>query len=357
MDSYSHPSSQWRSTMEDGELSFHTVAPALAEQEQSKLKDKDDSKSSKFELADKNVILKFGKDERFSREQMIYDAESKSFGKVTAVEEGKDGKLVSLTVIVSGKEKTYKGTDTSKISTGVTIKVRATEKGSGVNLIVEIKCGGKVMDAVLNGLKSVGYNISGFKLYSGKQEIEKGTILKEGVLNHESVVLAIKGLGAPKKWRRFEKHYEHSTWSNSGRYGDALTFIPQKAILFAGFATWSTPDNDSYEMKYEIELEGDKVFEQPVMKCTGWQDQYYFRTYLEEPIEVPAMAKLVIRVWIAKSIESGDYISTHYGDDGNSYADIPNEDMGLFKLDSASGSDNGTSVYSGNLPEIFYHLN
>jgi len=105
--------------------------------------------------------------------------------------------------------------------------------------------------------------VSGFKLFTGEKEIEKGTILKEGVLGEDHMILAIKGLGEPKKWRRFEKPYEHSTWSNSGRYSDALTFIPQQPILMAGFGSWASPDNDSYEMKYEIEVNENKVLEVP----------------------------------------------------------------------------------------------
>lgn len=171
------------------------------------------------------------------------------------------------------------------------------------------------------------------------------------------MILAIKGLGEPKKWRRFEKPYEHSTWSNSGRYSDALTFIPQQPILMAGFGTWASPDNDSYEMKYEIEVNENKVLEVPCQICSGWEDKYFCRVMFEEPLEVPSMGKIVIRVWIAKSLSSSDYVNTHYGDDGNDYDKLENEDMGLFKLESATGSDNGTSVYSGHFPEIFYHLN
>ena len=66
MDSYSPPASQWRSTMEDSATPFTNVTPALIEQEQEELKKKAQEAGSTFELADKNVVLKFGKEERFT---------------------------------------------------------------------------------------------------------------------------------------------------------------------------------------------------------------------------------------------------------------------------------------------------
>jgi len=50
--------------------------------------------------------------------------------------------------------------------------------------------------------------------------------MKEGILTHETPILAIKGLGDPKKWKRFKAPYDGSSWSNSGSHPDALTFIP-----------------------------------------------------------------------------------------------------------------------------------
>lgn len=47
---------------------------------------------------------------------------------------------------------------------------------------------------------------------------------------------------------------------------------------------------------------------------------------------------------------------TWYGSSGSDYENVQNEDMGLFKLEDSGDSGNGTSIYSGQIPEILYYL-
>jgi len=49
-------------------------------------------------------------------------------------------------------------------------------------------------------------------------------------------------------------------------------------------------------------------------------------------------------------------VYTWYGNNGSSYETYENEHMGLFKLEEPGDSGNGTSIYSGQIPEILYHL-
>ena len=50
------------------------------------------------------------------------------------------------------------------------------------------------------------------------------------------------------------------------------------------------------------------------------------------------------------------YTFYRYGRRGHDYGEVPNEHMGLFKIDEPGDSGNGTSINSGQIPEILYHL-
>ena len=64
-------------------------------------------------------------------------------------------------------------------------------------------------------------------------------------------IFIVQGMGKPKYWKRFPKLNEWGGWSNSGRYGDSITFIPSKKIYMCGFSTYSSKEESSYEMKWE----------------------------------------------------------------------------------------------------------
>ena len=49
-------------------------------------------------------------------------------------------------------------------------------------------------------------------------------------------------------------------------------------------------------------------------------------------------------------------VTTYSGNSGDQYETFENENKGLFKLDANPQSNNGTSVYSGHFPELFYYL-
>ena len=87
-----------------------------------------------------------------------------------------------------------------------------------------------------------------------------------------------------------------------------------------------------------------------------WEEKFFHRVQLQELIEVPANANLDITVWLAKNLSDWSNVTTYSGNNGNDYEQMENENKGLFKLDSNPQSNNGTSVYSGHFPELFYYL-
>ena len=224
---------------------------------------------------------------------------------------------------------------------------------------VALKCGEKIDITLLEAAKSIGCKVSGLKFFAKGKEISKGQSLQPGMMIEGDHVIGVQGLGKPKTWKRYEKPYEHSGWSNNGRYADALKFTPTKNILFAGFASWASKEEPSYDHKYQIEINDNEVLKTEWANRSGWvgeKGNEILQVFFEEPIEISSGTSFVIRAWIKKTGTEDGYTNTYYGDQGDNYKDIPNEDMGLFELDSAQGSDNGTSVYSGHFPQVFYHL-
>ncbi len=61
-------------------------------------------------------------------------------------------------------------------------------------------------------------------------------------------------------------------------------------------------------------------------------------------------------IWIAKNEVAGDSVYNWYGTNGGDYSTLQNEHMGLFRLEETGDSGNGTSIYSGQIPQILYYL-
>lgn len=138
---------------------------------------------------------------------------------------------------------------------------------------MSLKCGEKVDVTLLKVIVNSGAKGGGFKFFSKGLEITKGQSLTPGLLIEGDQIVAVQGLGKPKQWKRFEKPYEHSTWSCNGRYADALTFKPQKNIIFAGFSSWAAKDDTSYDLKYQIEVDDSEVIKTDWENRSGWVEE------------------------------------------------------------------------------------
>ena len=109
-------------------------------------------------------------------------------------------------------------------------------------------------------------------------------------------------------------------------------------------------------MKYEIKINETSVYKSSTFKSPPIEDTYFCRIKLEEPIDVPAESSLEIIVWIALSMTDFTYVNTWSGNNGEQFNEIDNENKGLFKIESSNDNQNGTGVYSGHFPELFYYL-
>lgn len=86
------------------------------------------------------------------------------------------------------------------------------------------------------------------------------------------------------------------------------------------------------------------------------EEKFFNRIMFEELHDVPSGSNIDVTVWIAKNIADRSDVNTYSGNNGSEYENFPNPHMGLFKLDTNPQSQNGTSVYSGHIPELYYYL-
>lgn len=250
-------------------------------------------------------------------------------------------------------------TDLAVLSDTLDVNVRVVQK-TGTMLTIKGKY--SLFDNMQGNLKSilgcVGLNYGGYKVFHNDKQLDKNIdidkIFEPGV---DIYFMAFESMGKPRKWLRFPKVYEYSTWSNSGSSTDGIVFIPNKAIQVCGFMAYVPKDDSEYELKYTLSIAGQVKEEGPPTKYSQWEDIYFKTINFKDVYDAPANSRIEIIMTCGKSpLGSYSYCNTYYGTDGYSYASVPNEDMGLFTLDSASSSSNGTSTSSGNVPGILYYL-
>jgi len=134
-----------------------------------------------------------------------------------------------------------------------------------------------------------------------------------------------------------------------------LIFVPSQKVRICGFSTFAASQDDKYDMKYRVKI-NDQIVEEEQIVASGWEEELYYRHTLNGIYPAQPGEKIELTVWIAKNLSSYEYVTTYSGSTGNGYEEVPNEHMGLFKIEASNDSGNGTSLYGGHFPEIFYHL-
>jgi len=56
-----------------------------------------------------------------------------------------------------------------------------------------------------------------------------------------------------------------------------------------------------------------------VFKSPPFEETYFCRIKLEEPVDVPANSAFDITVWIAQDMSSNSYVNTYSGNNGESF--------------------------------------
>ena len=104
-------------------------------------------------------------------------------------------------------------------------------------------------------------------------------------------LLAVESLGKPSVFKRFKCDDSLSKWwSNCGRYPDALKWIPNQPIRVSGFSTFAASEttDSSYEMKYDVRVDGDVKFVSQLFQSPPVEEKYFVRVKLDEVIDVPS---------------------------------------------------------------------
>ena len=161
-------------------------------------------------------------------------------------------------------------------------------------------------------------------------------------------------LGIPKVFKRFRKPYEYPYWGYSGSTVDAIGYKPSQNAIICGFSIYST-DQPSFECKYKIYIDDTLVEEEDAFTCSEYEDKYYVRIKLKGLYEVRAGSLLEVTCSIAKTLTTNEYISCYYGEGGDSWKEVENEDMGLWEV-VYSPKSGSSSIGYGNFPEIMYYV-
>lgn len=352
----------WIETMDDGVLYFKNTSSHIKE-----IKEKVEM-GQEYEHNEENCIIKLtNPDTELAAGKKYLHAQSDKIVTVVEVERDEEEKATKVTIKQEGAEET---TDLlpdqfNQLINEVDVSIRVLSK-SGIKNTLKGKFNtNDTLKQSVNGILEIsGIKANRYKVFLTKKleenkiELPKDVDLEKLYESKIGVNLfAVESLGIPSKWKRFQTHYEGSEWSNSGSSADGIIFVPTKDVLLAGFAAWAPKTEPSYMMKYKAEVDGVVVEEDPnATVYTKFQDTYFNRIMFENPHEVKTGSRIKITIWISKDFSNSSYVYTYYGTNGSDYATVQNEHMGLFTLEASDNSGNGTSVYSGNIPEIFYYL-
>ena len=144
------------------------------------------------------------------------------------------------------------------------------------------------------------------------------------------ILFATNGLS--KKWvfRRFDQKYYTNYWYTYGGM-EALCFIPNQNVIVCGFGLFNSHDVPKFEAQYWIYVD-DKLVEghDDVITCTDFDDKYVTKIDTKNLIEVKAGSKLEITAKVASNIGTSSYVYVYYGYSGENFAQVENENMGLW---------------------------
>lgn len=347
---------KWRETMSDGIVLFSNGQPSIKEREAKELNDK----QFKFiELSEKDCIKNYGIGlaKKFSTGQMVFYPAKGAVCKVTKVTDWEDGSQDVSATHRDTDELFELNTEKDRIQMTISVDLKMMTNKGQETLNMDLRVAEKLDTEIGTPLSLAGITNTGFKYFYGGKELNKDlSILQvEGSISDGMTIIAVEGIGKPSVFRRIDKPHDSWSWYNSGSSADGLTFIPNQNIKVAGFSTWASKDSTSYDIKYKVCV-GDQIVEEHQYNASEWEDEYYNRVWLHDLHDVSSGEKLEITVWIAQDLSSHSNVQTYYGYGCENYKEMDNEHKGLFTIEAARDSGNGTSMYSGHFPELFYHL-
>ena len=215
----------------------------------------------------------------------------------------------------------------------VNIKILTqTSSDSIINTPIRLqsKLDKELLDPIMG---ATGKTLTMFKFFKDSKLIDKEAFISSfDDVEEDMFLLATTGFSKASMFKRFHKPYEWPYWGYYGTNVDAWCFVPNQTVIFCGFTLYST-DQPSFEVKYKIYVDDKVVEEEDKMLWSEWEEKYYFRIKTKNLIEVKNGSKLEITAQIAKSFSDNSYISWYYGQEGDKFAEVDNEHMGLWTVE------------------------
>ncbi|CAI2372763.1 unnamed protein product [Moneuplotes crassus] len=351
--------SKWRDTLEEQSLPFVNYHSSLLEFTKQQM-DKD--KDREFKNTDNTICKSFADvtSPVFNVGKLVYNMSLKKWYKVIDLKVDESNRPIWASLVTRNSSEIIEISDDEdfdQFTNNLDIYVNIySDTGKSSLVEASLKIYEKIGVGLDQAFEAVGLSASSYKFFFNKREVLKDESLS-GIpdIHCGDCIIACQGVGKVYKFSRFKNDVKNSSWSNCGRYADAVVFIPTQNIKLYGFSTYASKDQPQYEMKYEITIDGTEV-EKETVTASEWEEEIFYRHKLNDSYQVSCGQKIQITVWIAKNLASFDYVTTYSGNHGSDYASIENEHMGMFKIENGSCSNNGTSVTSGHFPEIFYYL-
>eukprot|EP01017_Pseudomicrothorax_dubius_P050470 TRINITY_DN956_c0_g1_i4.p1 TRINITY_DN956_c0_g1~~TRINITY_DN956_c0_g1_i4.p1 ORF type:complete len:195 (+),score=30.58 TRINITY_DN956_c0_g1_i4:141-725(+) len=169
-------------------------------------------------------------------------------------------------------------------------------------------------------------------------------------LSPDSKLVALYSLGKPYSVNRFTCVYNGWGYSNSI---DGVTFSASKDIRVTGFGIYASEKADTLAGAAKFVAGGDAkgvpLFSKEVsaVKDDSYGEGKIFRFMFDRPIRCKANEKFSLVV----EIRNG---TSYYGS-GGQYTVSGEKDV-VFTFTDCTNSQNGTSVTSGQCPEIYYYI-
>lgn len=361
--SYSLPrSAVWRETLDEGLIKFSDVKPGIPEKSSDELKKKGASTTDKFELSEANMLKIFKTVTQSTPNvgRLYYYPSTESCYNIIEVKKDAEGKVESVKMVKqhgSDEVTLSKESDIKTLRDYVIVNISIFNDNVCSDILnLQIKLQTKLENEIATPLQgATGKVLTMFKFFQDSNLVDKEMTLSNlRDVKDEMIIIAAAGFSKPYIFKRFKKPYEWPYWGYYGTTIDAVAFVPNQNVIFAGFTLYST-DQPSFECKYKIYVDDNVVEEDDTLKCSDWEDKFYYRIKLKGLHEVKAGSKLEIACQIAKSFADNGYISCYYGDGGDSWKEVENEHMGLWAVEYSSKSGS-SSVGYGNFPEIMYYV-
>ncbi|CAI2371604.1 unnamed protein product [Moneuplotes crassus] len=351
--------STWRDTLCLGELPFVNYSVFLKEMTEDTLsKNEKDHQKTKIEGAEKqhSSIFKVG--------YFVYCISDHLLYKVIEIEKDQEGNPTSILILSQDDSLKKEISDTQEFANfkdSITLILSIFDPTQSESSIeVELKLYERLETSLQRAFSGFDKNIFNYILfYKGKILNRKDCPYGIQDLKDDDTIFASYSYQKLYRFSRFKKVVQNDSWWNNSDCPESLIIVPQRSIVLAGFSCFAAQNQDHYYLRYEVHVDG-RVTEKDQLIASDWIHEggnKIYKLMLKNPIEVEQWSKIKLFVWIGKDFQTSGNIETDFGSEGDEYNDIPNENQGIFEIESNTEvEESWTDLYSGHFGDIFYHL-